>query len=63
MAEYNLNELNKQAKEAKDALSAKQRELYQYARNKGFSSYEAIILKSKDKETIDRLASERDGGE
>lgn len=60
MTEYNLESLKEQSKDTKEALNSRQRELYQYAREKGFSSYEAIVLKSKDKETIDRLAAERD---
>lgn len=60
MTEYTLDDLKKQAVDNKASITARQKELYQYARDKGFNSYEAGVLRTKDKETIDRLAVERD---
>ncbi len=39
------------------------REMYRYARIKGFTSYEAMALQSRSKEYIDQLVQEAENGE
>lgn len=50
-----LEQLREQVKEAAERVKEKNRNLYQYARSKGFSSREAALLCKTSKEKIDRL--------
>lgn len=55
-------ELQEQVSRYTDITKARRKENYHYARDKGFSPKEAMILASKSKEDIDRIAEERDNG-
>lgn len=57
---FSLDDLKNKASESKEAITTRQKELYQYARDKGFNSYEAGVLRHKGKDLIDKLAAERD---
>jgi len=53
-----MNELEKlrgQAKQGKERLNTRLRELYQYARANGFNAEEARLLSHSSKKKIDRL--------
>lgn len=55
-----LDELNQQVDKYTENLKARRRENYRYARDKGFSPKQAMILAGRNKEDIDKLALERD---
>ena len=59
MKDFNLKDLQHKTKQYKNTLMSKQKESYQYARNKGFTSYEAVILQNKSKKIIDKIAEEK----
>lgn len=54
-----LDDLEKRASEFKSDAITNSSSKYKLARELGFSSYEANILKGYDEETIRRLAEER----
>ncbi|MFA5377169.1 MAG: hypothetical protein WC455_15565 [Dehalococcoidia bacterium] len=54
--EYSLADLKAQASKRLNH----RKETYAYARSKGFSAEEANVLASKSRDTIDRLATERE---
>jgi hypothetical protein len=56
------NDLQQQVENYKVKLREKRKEQYHYAREKGFSTKEAMILAGKSKEDIDKLALDRDSG-
>jgi len=56
-----LNELEQQVNSYSEKLRARRKENYHYARRKGFSTKESMILAGKNKDEIDKLATERDG--
>ena len=56
MSEFTIDDLKIRV----EALKEKQKKSYDLARSLGFSGKEAMILQSKDEETIRRLAKERD---
>jgi hypothetical protein len=56
------NELKKRVDKYSNNTKARRKESYHYARDKGFSPKEAMVLASKGKEEIDKLAKERDDG-
>jgi hypothetical protein len=53
-------ELQGQVNRYNDLSKARRKENYRYARNKGFSPKESMILASKGKDEIDKIALERD---
>ena len=53
-------DLQEQVNRYNDIAKARRKENYRYARNKGFTPKEAMILSSKSKEEIDRTAEDRD---
>jgi hypothetical protein len=55
-------DLQKQVENYNSHIKERRRENYRYAKDKGFTTKEAMILAGKNKEEIDRLAQERDGG-
>lgn len=55
-----LDELRQKASKKYEAQKARLRELYAYAREKGFTAQEAAVLQGSSKEKIDRLAKLRD---
>ena len=59
-----LNTLKKRANQAElvdnERQKKRKRQLYRYARQKGFTATEARILSGYTKEKIDQLAQERD---
>lgn len=59
MSEFTLDDLKEKADAEKDKLANRLKENYQLARDLGFSSVEAQVLKGKSKEDIERLANER----
>lgn len=56
------NELQDRVDKYSESQKIRRRENYRYARDKGFTPKEAMVLASKSKEEIDRLAQERDKG-
>jgi hypothetical protein len=67
---FNLNggimgyeELQEQVNRYDDAVKARRKENYRYARDKGFTPREAMILAGKSKGEIDKIAKERDDGD
>jgi hypothetical protein len=56
------DELQEQVNRYTDITKARRKENYHYAREKGFSPKEAMILASKSKEEIDKTALDRDNG-
>jgi hypothetical protein len=56
------DELQEQVNRYTDITKARRKENYRYARNRGFSPKEAMILASKSKEEIDKIALDRDNG-
>jgi hypothetical protein len=59
-------ELQGQVNRYTDILKARRKENYRYARDKGFTPKEAMILAGKSKEEIDNTVKDRDkekGGE
>ncbi|MFA5306511.1 MAG: hypothetical protein WC365_03615 [Candidatus Babeliales bacterium] len=58
-----LDELNQQVDKYSENLKARRRENYRYARDKGFTPKQAMILAGKNKDEIDKLAAERDNGQ
>lgn len=61
MTDNELAKLIDKARQDAEVAETRRRELYQYARDKGFTSREAGILRHKTKEYIDRLAAEKEG--
>jgi len=55
-----LAELQEKVKQQHEKVLSKLRELYHYAREKGFTSSEARILSRTNKLTIDRIAEQRE---
>lgn len=55
-----LDELRDKATKLKETAKTRQREGYAYARQLGFSVYEAMLLQNSSKEKIDRLAKLKD---
>ena len=51
-----LEELREQARKDRAVELSKRKELYRYARGKGFTSIEARILSATNKEKINRLS-------
>ena len=50
-----LTSFNEQVKKEEDRVLSKLRELYQYARSKGFNSVEARLLSRTTRAKIDRI--------
>jgi len=57
-----VNKRLAQRQEAYEKHKAKLRELYHYAKSKGFSAPEAQVLSFENKGTIDKFAAEREAG-
>jgi len=54
------NDLQQSVDKYSDSQKTRRKENYRYARDKGFSPKEAMILAGRGKEDIDRIAKERD---
>ena len=57
--DYSIKDLDKSARKARQAHIKALNSNYRYARSLGFNSYEAGVLRGRDKETIRRLAIEK----
>ncbi len=57
--QMSLEDLKGRAGAINERISKRQKRLYRYARDKGFSSSEAVILQNRTTELIDKLALER----
>jgi hypothetical protein len=55
-----LDELQQSVDKYNDNVKARRKENYRYARDKGFSPREAMILAGKSKIEIDKLAAEKE---
>lgn len=53
-----FDELQRRAVAKKEGVKQRMKRGYAYARSKGFSPYEAVILQGASLERIDRLAKE-----
>ena len=56
------DELQQQVNRYTNVTKKRRKENYRYARSKGFSPKEAMILSQKSKEEIDNTAINRDNG-
>jgi len=54
------NDLKRTVEKSREVVTNKQKEMYRYARNKGFTSAESNFLKNKTTDEIDALAKDRD---
>ncbi len=54
------NELQQSVDKYSESQKTRRKENYRYARDKGFTPKEAMILAGKSKIEIDKLATERD---
>jgi hypothetical protein len=54
------NDLQQSVDKYSDSQKTRRKENYRYARDKGFTPKEAMILAGRGKEDIDRIAKERD---
>jgi hypothetical protein len=57
--DFSLNDLSLAATKAQKRLQKDSNKNYKFARGLGFSSYEAVVLKSKTREVILRIAVEK----
>ena len=55
-----LDELRDKAALVRTRANTRLKELYHYARSKGFSASESMVLMGRTREYIDRLAQERE---